>query len=425
MADFILERHNNRNYRPGLLLAIATIGIFFAWASLNEIDQFVRGYGRIIPASEKKLIQHLEGGIVAEILVHEGQQVEHGDQLFVIRNQDAASQAEEMRIRIRAARLRLKRLQAELVDYADFSYTEDETSEFPDIVVNELSQFRTRRQQFTEKIAVLDDQKRQKSLRLNDLSSQLKALQAERKTAADQLEINRKLRAAGAVSESKYLDTQSRVQSFDTRIAAIRNQIPIVKAERSEAENRIAEAREQRKTAVNEDIGEVSLEIRQLEERIKSSKDKVERRDVVSPAKGIINKLYIKTAGGVIQPGAALADLIPLDENLVVEAQVSTDDRGQIWPNLPVNVRITAYDYTRFGDIKGTLTSISADSFKTDQGQEYYTVKVDLKSETIGNEQPVIPGMTAEINIITGKRNILDYLLKPIRRVGLNALSER
>jgi len=424
MTDFILNQDEKHSYRLPLFWAIAAIATFVGWASLNEIDQHVRGYGRIIPAGEKKVIQHLEGGIIADIPIKEGQRVEKGDTIFVVRNQDAASERQEIRLRISAAQIRLKRLQAAYNGERSLSYTDDEEEKYAEMIRNERLLFNNDRQSSQEAIKILEQQKRQKNLRLDDLRTQRTNLQAERKTADDQFEINSKLKRAGAISQSRYLDSQSRVQGFNTRIAQIEKQIPVVQAEFAEADNRIREEKEKRKTALAEDTGKTNLEIRQLEERIKSSDDRVLRRAVLAPETGIINKVYMKTLGGVVKPGAPLADLVPLDAALVIEAEIATDDRGQIWPNLPVNVRVTAYDYTTFGSIPGTLRSISADSFKNDRGQEFYTVKIDLHIEESAQEKPLYPGMTTEVNILTGKQRVIDYLLKPIRRIGSNALKE-
>ena len=425
MSDFLFEQQRHFSYRPGLIIAVLAVGAFVTWASIFTIDQSVRGYGRIIPSGEKQVIQHLEGGIITDIAVQEGERVEKGQLLFKVQNQNASSERAEIGVRIAEAQLRLKRLRAEYAGDTTLDYSEEESNTNPEIVTNQLLQFQTRRQQLQEKMNVLREQKRQKDLTLDDLNAQLRNLRAERQTADEQFAINKKLRDAGAISESKFLDAQSRVQNFNTRIAQVEKQIPVIRAEQAEAQNRLRQELETHKSDISEELGQANLEIQQLNERIKSSEDRVQRHLVMAPADGIINKIYVNTIGGVLKAGDPLADLIPLNEALVVEADISTNDRGQVWPGLPVNVRITAYDYTTYGSIKGTLTSISADSFSSEQGEKYYQVKVALEGEQIAEDKPLYPGMTTEINILTGKRKVMDYLLKPVRQTTMNALREK
>ena len=265
---------------------------------------------------------------------------------------------------------------------------------------------------------------RQKELKLEDLRTQLTNTQAERKVAADQLAINEKLRRSGAVSESRYLDSQSRVKNFDTRIQQIQKNIPITSAEIQEIHQKEKSERESHKTDVIEETNKVELGIQQLQERIKTLADEVERRALISPVTGIVNKLYINTIGGVISPGEPVVEIIPMDENLVVEAKVSTKDRGLIWIGLPVVIKVTAYDYAVYGGIDGTLEDISADSLTDKDGRQYYRLRISLKSNNLGKDQPLYPGMTVEANIISGKKSILHTLLKPFWRVRENALRE-
>ncbi len=420
----MIDDERKPRYRLVLFLSAIALVLFFLWAANSDIDQQVRGAGRVIPASENKTVQHLEGGIISEILVREGQNVEPGDTMFIIRNQDADSDLQEIQIKILATQIELERLSAEYNGKEFFEISDDMLKRAPQISANQQQLFQTRQAQFGQQISILEERKNQKTYKLDDLQTQLQNVLAEQKTAKNQLEINRRLKTSGAISESKYLESQSVVQSFNTRIAQLQKQIPIIKAELSEAVNEIREAKEGIKAKIGEELSDKNVQLQQLVERIKSSNDVVDRAAINSPIKGVVKKLYMNTIGGVVRPGAPLAEIIPLDDSLIVEAKISTDDRGKIWPGLPVQVKITAYDFTVFGGVEGELISISPDSFKEENGHEYYQVKVSLENTYVAKDKPVFPGMTAQISIMTGKRKIIDYILKPFRQIEANAFRE-
>ena len=173
-----------------------------------------------------------------------------------------------------------------------------------------------------------------------------------------------------------------------------------------------------------EDLSKVNIELKKLNQRLGAMSDEVNRTEVKSPVKGIVNKIYVNTLGGVIQPGAELAEIIPIDETLIIEGRINTDDRGKIYPGLSVNAKITAYDYTIYGSLKGKLTYISADSLIDQKGQEFYSIRVELESDTLDNDKPVFPGMTADLNILAGETTILHAILKPFLRIRQNAFRE-
>ncbi len=427
MTEFRLDNFDsdNWNYRPLLWLIAAFLLCFFAWAGLSEIDQQVRASGRIIPSGQAKLIQHLEGGIVDKILVKEGQRVQQGDPLFQVRNQSASSELEGSRIALRALEIRLKRLQAESEEKEEFSLETESSSEgLQEIAKNEVLLFKSRLQAFKEKVAVFKERENQKSLKLDELKAQLGNLQAERKIAQDQHAINEKLKRSGAISESRYLDSKSRVSDFNTRIGSIEKMIPVTQAELDEVKNQTGELTERLKTEILDEMNKVELDRQKLQEKMKADRDQVDRTALSAPVTGLVNKIYINTLGGVVKPGAVLAEIIPLEDNLIVEARMQTKDRGLVWNGLPASVKISAYDSAVYGTIKGTITEISADSLTDDSGAVFYRVKITLDQDSVKGFEPIYPGMSVEANILSGKTSILRAILKPLLRLQQNALRE-
>ncbi|MCB1592812.1 MAG: HlyD family type I secretion periplasmic adaptor subunit [Alphaproteobacteria bacterium] len=427
MSEFDLDISNGHewNYRPLLYTVILLIVTFFLWSGLSRIDQQVRAQGRIIPSGQSKLVQHLEGGIVDQILVREGQRVEKGQPLFQIRNQGASSELEGNRIAMKALDIRALRLESERLGEKEFTLAEeDRKGGLAEIATNEERLFESRMQSQEEKRGVFEERENQKTLKLEDLKQQLGNLRAERKIAQDKLNINEKLRRSGAVSESRYLDSKSEVSNFDTRIGSIEKMIPITRAELEEIRKQKAELDERLKMEVLDEISKVELDRQKLQEKLKADLDQVQRTALYAPVKGLVNKIHINTEGGVIGPGAILAEIIPLDDNLIVEARMNTKDRGLVWNGLPASVKITAYDSSIYGTLKGSITEISADSLRDDSGAVFYRVKIALDPESVKGFEPIYPGMTVEANILSGKISVLRAIFKPLLRVSQNALRE-
>ena len=422
--DFISKIDTVWNYKPALMVVMAFIAAFFVWASIAEIDQQVIATGRVIPAGKARSIQHLEGGIINGIEIKEGQLVEEGDVLFYVGNQKAQSDLQEAKIVRDALFLREQRLQAEQAGADEVDFEPAYAKKFPNIVQTERDLFEARKQAFAEQISGLQKQLRQKELKLDDLYTRINDLGEELDVIEEQLAIKQKLLNSGAISRSVYLETESRARNFETRINAAKKEVPITKSELQEVYSNIEEERQNNNAEIIEDLKDVRLDISTMTERIKALQDEVSRTAIRSPIKGIVNKLYINTIGGVISPGQTLADLVPLEETLVIEGRVATNDRGKIYSGLIVNAKIRAYDYTVYGGMTGELTQISADSFIEKDGSEYYRIRVTLTTSQLSADKPIYPGMTADLNILAGKTTVLSAILKPYKRIRDTAFTD-
>lgn len=418
--DFI---HHAPPHSLMLMLMAAALVVFFFWASFSKIDQQVHGQGSIVPSGQAKVIQHLEGGIVTSIMIEEGQQVEAEQPLFRVSNQQAESDASELSLQVVSTKLQIRRLEAERdgLNSPDFSGLTGGPSEAID---NELQLFTARTQNYKDNLNILQDQVHQKQLKLEDLQNQFTNLSAELKVATQEYEINERLREAGAISETRYLQSKSMRQDFMTRTGIVEKTIPVTQAELNEVKNRIAELQQKHQSDVLDDLKKANLALAQVEERIKTPDDKIRRTTVLSPIRGIVNKIYITTVGGVVRPGDKLVEIVPLDDKLIVEARITTKDRGLIWQGLPALVKISAYDFSIYGGLKGTVTEISPDTLQDEHGNPYYRVRVSLPKSKIADNMPLFPGMTADVNILSTKVTIMQYLLRPMWKMKENALRE-
>ncbi len=412
------------NYRPVLLVLVAFILAFLVWAGISKIDQHVTATGRIIPSGNARIVQHLEGGIVEEILVKEGQRVNVGETLFLVANTRAKTQLKESAIEKLALVARKLRLEAELDERDSLELPYTLVSDNPDLARSEMALFEANRQQFVETIRGIDERLNQKAFEQQALRAEIQNINEELEVSNRQLAIRKKLYDAGAISESLYLNNKSQVRKLITQLESAKNKLPILDAERTELISLLEETRQKHQGEVGEKLNETKLSIETLAERIAALEDQVTRSSINSPIDGTVNKLHIHTIGGVSQPGAPLAEIIPANETLVVEGRIDTTDRGKVWPELPAVTKVSAYDYTIYGGIDGELIYISPDSFIDKQNREHYKVRVALTSDRLGEEQVVRPGMTAEVSILTGQISILRALLKPLMNIRSQALRE-
>lgn len=413
-----------KTYRTLLILIVAFLSAFFVWASTAEIDQQVRGFGKIIPAGKVRKIQHLESAIVNDIFVKEGNVVRIGDPLFQLANTKAEADMREIAISLEALQIRKKRLQAELNKQSIDDLKANLDFDNETLIESEVNLFEARQIKLEQKLNGLKKRMKQKALKLNELQSNIKNLKKERDVSRQQLEIKRQLRQKGAISRSQYLEVESAVKNFNTRIAKVENEIPITKTEISEILNLLEETRQGWRSEVIEDLGNTDVDINQLTERITTFSDAVSRTEIQSPVNGIVNKINFNTKGGVVQSGQILAEIIPVEEVLLIEGRISLEDRGKIWVGQKTIAKITAYDYSVYGSIDGELTHISADSFADNQGAEYYQIRVTLSKEGLPDDYLIFPGMSVELNIMANKTSILHAILKPFLNIRENALRE-
>ena len=411
-------------YKPTLIILALLFFFFLLWSGFSEIDQHIKATGKIVPAGSARVIQHLEGGIVEKILVEEGQRIVAGDTLFLVANTKAKTQLRESKIQRQSLTLTQIRLKAELAQEDVLEIPAEFKRNSPKLVRAEMDLFNANKQQFQETIKGIEERMNQKRLEINALVVRIKNLKQEYQVVSKQLAIKEELFEAGAISEAAMLDTKVQARRLITSLETAKNQAPILEAEYTEVTSTLEESRQKRQSELGTELNEVQLNLDTLSERIAALSDQVTRSAITSPIEGIVKKLHIHTLGGVSQPGAPLAEIVPENETLIVEGRIATTDRGKVWPELKAMTKIGAYDYTQYGGINGELVYISPDSFIDNMNNEYYKVRVVLDSDRLDEQRVVRPGMTAEVSILTGKISILRAFLKPLFTVQGDALRE-
>lgn len=402
----------------------AGIALFLIWASVFELDQVTRGSGRVLPSVQNQMVQHLEGGITTAILVKEGQRVKKGDVLMRVNNQFTQAELSNATSDVVSKQLAMARMEAEARGDTRLALPADLAAQRPLIADSERALFDSRRSQINGEMAIIDDQIRGAQLELNQLDSRVKNLRAEESIQLRQLSVLERALAADAVSESEVMDKRGQLQSLRTRIDDALNQIPQTRSELAEARNRRSDVWFRFVAENKQKIAQLRLEIAKASQAVGAFEDRRDRENVRAPMDGVVNKLFVQTVGGVIKPGGDLAEIVPVDKSVMIEAQLPPKDRGDVWPGQAAVVKVSAYDYAIYGGLNGEVLDISPDAFQDQQGHTYYRVRLKADTARFGPGRPIVPGMTADVDIKTARRTVLQYLLGPISRVQERALRE-
>ena len=398
------------------------------WANFAVIDEVTKGEGKAIPSSKVQKIQNLEGGIVSELYVKEGQVVEAGAPLIRLddtRFQSNVGETETVRL---SMLLRVERLSAE-VDERELNFPADAVKDAPGQAASEKSLYQSRRQQLHDEIGGLQEQLIQKQQELREFTSKQAQYRQQLGLQRQEIAMSEPLVAQGAVSPVEVLrlkraEVETRGQLDATTLA-----IPRAESEIKEVQRKIDETRGKFRSEALTQLNEARTELNKASATGKALEDRVSRTLVTSPVRGIVKQLMVNTIGGVIQPGSDMVEIVPLNDTLLVEAKIRPQDIAFLHPGQEAIVKFSAYDYTIYGGLKARLEQIGADTI-TDEDKKttYYMIKLRTDRSHLGtDEKPllIIPGMVASVDIITGKKSILSYLLKPIIRARAEALHER
>jgi adhesin transport system membrane fusion protein len=401
------------------------IMVFLLWSSLMTIGEFVRGEGKIVPSSQVKRVQHLDGGIIAEILVKEGEFIRENQVIYKIRNETALSSLSELKISLNSRIASEARLNAELNGLDEVQFTRELIEQYPSIVDNERKLFKQRRDNFEQSVIVLEQQSSQKKLQLQEERGKVKNLTLQLQYAKEQQQILDRLVSTGAASQKELIESKLRAQNLVTELEDYQNRIQTTEQGVLEYVSRIAETKSKRLVDVQTELSVVLVDIEKLKEQISTNVDRVSRAEIFSPVDGVVKFLSYNTIGGIIRPGDVVAEIIPSNDNLIIEARVAPKDRTRIWPGQKVNVSVGFYS-AKFGDsIPGVIMDISADTF-LDEGTRspYYMVRVESNLTSHGENRALYPGMIVEVNIQAGQRTVLAYIMNPILKVFSTSLSE-
>ena len=398
------------------------------WASLANIDEVTRGEGRAIPSSRLQKIQNLEGGIVAEVFVHEGEVVKAGAPLLRLDDTQFRSNAGESDADRLALQARIQRLTAQLDDAKTLTLAPEIVQKAPDIANGEMELFASVNKRIQSELDGLNEQLVQKKQELLDFQGKVSQYRRSLGLQQQEVSMSEPLVAKGAISKVEVLRLRRGVVETQGQLDSVLLAIPRAEAAIKEIESKVSETRGRYRSEALGQLNEARTELSKIEASGKAISDRVNRTLVTSPVRGVVQQLLVNTIGGVIQPGNDLVEIVPLDDTLLVEAKIRPQDIAFLRPGQEATVKFTAYDYTIYGGLKGTLEQISPDTVTDKDGKSFYIIRLRTDKNHLGtDEKPllIIPGMVASVDIITGKKTVMAYLLKPILRARAEAFHER
>jgi membrane fusion protein, adhesin transport system len=408
--------------------SVVFVAAFITWAAFATLGETTVGEGKVIPSSQVQVVQNLEGGIVSDIKVRIGDVVRKNQVLMLIDDTRYASSFQENKVKNDALTAKIARLSAE-VSGKNFELTQKFMKDNPDLAERELTLFRSRQAEVNANTAAFRQQIDQRTQELREKRGRLTQIQASLDLLNKELAMSRPLVKAGAMSEVELLRLERQQNDLQGELESTKITIPRLDSAVSEARNKlesyVAKFR-------NDALGELN-QVRAEQEGSAATgvalKDRVERAVVRSPVTGTVKSVKVTTVGGVVQPGSELLEIVPLEDNLLVEARVKPRDIAFLRPGQETLVKITAYDFSIYGGFPAKLENISADSINDEKkGESYYLVRVRTSStmpQRYGQPLAIIPGMTATVHIHTGEKTFLQYLLKPIIKTKELAFRER
>ncbi len=406
-------------------IALAAIIVLLLWASLGHIDEVVRGQGKVVPSRQVQVVQSLDGGIVEEILVRPGQQVEEGQVLLRLDPTRFSSSLGENRAEALALKAKAARLQA-LATGELFQIPEDVMQQAPHLVEMERKVWETKTHELDNTLNIARDQLNQRQQELRETMANRDQAATSCSLTSEELRVTKPLLQSGAVSEVDLLRLQREVARSCGEAKAASAQIGRIQAAIHEAERKVRDAELNARNLARVELSETQTRLSALEQGQRALADRVRLAEVRSPVRGTVNTLTANTVGGVVQPGKDILDIVPMDDTLLLEVQIAPKDIGFLHQGQKAQVKFTAYDFAVYGGLPGIVENIAANTITDEKGNSYYIVKVRTDKATVGDDAlPILPGMQAEVHIMTGTRTVMQYLLKPILRAKSNAFTER
>ena len=409
-------------------ILLRTIGVAVAiavmWAAVSQVDEVTRGEGKVIPSRQLQVLQSLDGGVVSEILVREGDVVQTDAILLRIDQTRFVSSVRESRVQYTALVAKAARLRA-LTEGSEFVVPDEVSKEDPKTVEEERRLFESRRTELETTTSIAKQQLSQRQQELVELRAKYEQAAKAYELSAKELAVTKPLIASGAVSEVEILRLERDVGRFRGERDMASAQIARVQSAINEASRKVEDVSLAFRNESGKELAETMAKLNSLAEGSVGLSDKVTRAVLRSPVKGTVKRLLVNTVGGVVQPGKDVVEIVPLEDNLLLEARVLPRDIAFLRPGQKAMVKFTAYDFSIYGGLEGKVEHIGADSVIDEKGNAFYTVRVRTNQPSLGSNLPIIPGMVAEVDIITGEQSVLTYLLKPVLRAKARAFSER
>lgn len=407
-----------------LRLAAVALLVMVIWAAFAQIDEVTRGEARVVPTSQVQVIQSVDGGVVEALLVHEGQIVEAGQLMLRVDPTRFVSNMLESRVGQLAMQAKVLRLEA-LTRGTAFNPPAELMRDAPDVVAQEMRLYESRRAEINAQTFISQNQLVQRQQELNEVRARREQAVRSLELMTKEINATRPMIATGAVSEVEVLRLERQVASLRGDSEQATAQISRVQSSILEATRKIEEVQLTSRNQMSAELSDTMSKLASLSQGGLALQDKVKHADIKSPVRGTVKRLLVNTVGAVVQPGKEVVEVVPLDDTLILEVQITPKDIGFLRPGQEAMVKFSAYDFSIYGGLTADVFNIGADSVLDEKGNAFYHVRVRTRKSSLGPNLPVIPGMVAQVDILTGKKTVLSYLLKPVLRAKSNAMTER
>jgi len=416
--------------RPVFLFMYALIGLvasFFIWAALAEVEELTRGQGQVVPSKDIQIVQSLEGGILQELLVAKGDLVKKGQILMRLHDVQFSSEERGTEANFMALQAKKARLTAE-AGGSEFVLDEKIKAELPNVAKNELALYNSRQKELEAAYSIQDEKIKKAEADLKEVEAEINRIYQSRKLLSKELSVTKQMVAKRAVPKLELTKLERELSDLSGQINARSQEKKGLEADLSASKQERDTQFDKFRSQALEELNEVEAKIAGTKENLRAMGDRVDRTEIRAPVDGVVNEIMINTLGGVVEPAMKLIEIVPNDESLKIIANVKPDDIAFLHVGQKVKVKVTAYDPTKYGSLDGELIRLAANSTKDNDGNILFEVEVITDKNFLGSKEkplPITSGMVANVEIITGKRTILNYLMKPILRGFDNALRER
>lgn len=425
-ASFALKQQQVLKARA-LLYVIALVFIsLVVWAGFASVDEVTRGEGKVIPSRQLQVIQSVDGGVVQELFVKEGAYVKEGDVLLRIDPTRFVANYQENSVRAFALRAKVERLKA-LINQHNYQpdVLDGLTAEQLQVLNQEQSYYSSALREVEQRLSIAREQLSQRQQELSEAQARVSAAQQAFNMSNQELQVTKPLLQSGAVSEVEILRLQRDTAAARGELNQAAARARQIKASIQEAQGRIEEVQLAARNQWQSELSEASSLLNSLEKSVDGLADRVKFAEIRSPVNGTVQRILFNTIGAVVQPGNAVLEIVPEGSELVIEGKIAPSDIAFLRPGLPVTIKFHAYDYAIYGGMSATLQHISADTITDERDNTYYLVRAVAHDPEFAKNLAIIPGMTTQVDVLTGKKTILSYLLKPVLRAKANALTER
>ncbi len=425
--DALIISHPMPSWRvfawPVMIFLIAAAG----WANFATLDEVAVTEGEVVPQGKVKMIQHLEGGIVEALFVTEGDLVKAGAPLLQLDLASSGTNLEELQVRLDSELLVRARLVAE-ANGSEIEFPQDAATKRPTLANSQRQAFDARKRELASTLNVMNQQVKQKQAETAELLARRKAVQRNFKLASERLKISKSLLGEGLTAKIEHLELEAEVESLEGEFRVLQSTLPKVQAAVEEAEQRAKEGQIRFRREARDELGNVEQNVARINELITQAEEQGSRAEITSPIDGIVKNMRYNTVGGVVRPGEPILEIVPTSDELVVEGKLNPTERGFIREGLPAVIKISTYDFARYGGLDGTVIRVAPDTSLNEDGTPYFKVIVRTDKNFLGaseGELPITPGMQATIDIHTGKKSVMDYLIRPILKLRHEAFRER